>query len=460
MCPSNTAAAVASRAQEDATSNLDWHLEENSNVCQLVIKASVRPEIELNSCEVRVQFPGQDMHILQMPVEAQPVGVDEALCKYSKRRAELIVTWPRLAFEANSAAPAAADVAVDEAKQDLVGSPPEKESAGEAADVRHEVPTSAMEAPQDEQSKAEAVERVELGALPKEPTSDEESCMPAAADAVSQSVETPASAAHNAEEWKALGNEAVASGDLDLALERYTHGLDQEPNHAMLFSNRALCFHRLGRLEEALTDAQRCASLRPDFMKGFLRAGLVLRELQRPVEAMEMLRRAPKHDEIEKLSAQLRPEAEAAEAKRIAGLTGAERKKEEGNALFKKGLFEQALVLYDKALALCVAGKDEAGTEALEVAVRNNRAACQHQLSNFSAVLEDTSKVLEKEPDNLKALVRRMLALEPLEKYEAALEDARKVLRFCPGHEVANRIQHRLGKLVRDNQRQQAAAAA
>jgi stress-induced-phosphoprotein 1 len=95
----------------------------------------------------------------------------------------------------------------------------------------------------------------------------------------------------------------------------------------MLLSNRALCLHRLGRLEEALMDAQKCASLRPDFFKGFLRAGLVLRELDRPQEALDTLRRSPKHDEIEKLSAQLRPEAEAAEARRIAGLDGAERRK-------------------------------------------------------------------------------------------------------------------------------------
>jgi len=50
--------------------------------------------------------------------------------------------------------------------------------------------------------------------------------------------------------------------------------------------------------------------------------------------------------------------------------------------------------------------------------------------------------VLEQQPENLKALVRRMIALEPLEKYEAALDDARSVLRACPGHDVANRMQH------------------
>merc|ERR1740138_699105 len=176
---------------------------------------------------------------------------------------------------------------------------------------------------------------------------------------------------------------------------------------------------------------------------------MILRELNRPQEALEMLRRAPPNDEVEKLSAEVKPEAEAAEERRIAALDGAERKKEEGNALFKKGLFEQALPVYNEALACC---SDPAGELAL--AIRNNRAGCYHQLSNFERVVEDTSFVLKQEPDNLKALMRRMLAFEPLEKYEAALQDARLVLQHIPGHDAANRLQHRLSRLVREQARE------
>lgn len=66
--------------------------------------------------------------------------------------------------------------------------------------------------------------------------------------------------------------------------------------------------------------------------------------------------------------------------------------------------------------------------------------------------------MLERQPDNLKALMRRMIALEPLEKYEAALCDARAVLRVMPSHDVANRLQHRLSKLVRDRDRERIGA--
>jgi len=184
--------------------------------------------------------------------------------------------------------------------------------------------------------------------------------------------------------------------------------------------------------------------MKPDFYKAYIRGALVLRELKRPQEAMTLLKKAPHNDEVGKLVADIRPEAEAAEAMRISSLGGAEKLKEEGNALFKKGLYEQALTKYTEIIE-----KYPDADSALIVSVRNNRAACNHQLSNFHAVVEDSSWVLEHEPDNLKALIRRMIALEPMEKYEKALADARHVLRLCPSNEVANKVQHRLSRLVR-----------
>lgn len=46
----------------------------------------------------------------------------------------------------------------------------------------------------------------------------------------------------------------------------------------------------------------------------------------------------------------------------------------------------------------------------------SNRAACYKQLSNFDATVEDTTAVLEVEPNNVKALVRRAQAFEAIER--------------------------------------------
>jgi stress-induced-phosphoprotein 1 len=303
---------------------------------------------------------------------------------------------------------------------------------------------------------APATDSASSDAAPQEPEVEASRGESSSSEVSGASVETPAAAAQptrSAEEWKQLGNESVKAGDHAAAFESYSAGLAVDPDHAILLSNRALVLHTLGRLEEGLADARRCVSLRPDFIKGYLRSAKLLRELGRPQEAMEVLRRAPLNEEVEKLSAEVKPEAEAAEEQRIASLDGAERKKEEGNALFKKGLFEQALPVYNEALARC---SDSVGELAL--AIRNNRAGCYHQLSNFERVVEDTTFVLEQQPDNLKALMRRMIALEPLEKYEAALRDARNVLRQIPGHEAANKLQHRLSRLVREQAREKSSA--
>lgn len=96
----------------------------------------------------------------------------------------------------------------------------------------------------------------------------------------------------------------------------------------------------------------------------------------------------------------------------------------------------------------------------MAVAIRNNRAGCYQQLSDFHAVVKETNFVLEQQPDNTKALLRRMLAYEPIEKYEEALADARRVISLAPGNEAANKMQHRLSKVVRDKQRDASAAGA
>merc|ERR1711865_20813 len=251
------------------------------------------------------------------------------------------------------------------------------------------------------------------------------------------------------EEWRARGNAAVKICDHDTAVACYSSGLVKAATDGeaeiLLRSNRSLCFHKLGRYQEAVDDALRCVHLNSKFIKGYLRGGMALRALARPVEALALLKRAPVNDEACSLAAEIRPEAEAMEKARIEALPEAERAKEEGNVLFRKGLFEMAAEKYSWALGLC-----EEPDGSLALSIRNNRAACNHQISDFSAVIKDTNFVLEREPRNLKALVRRMLALEPLERYEQSFEDARAVLLQDPRHEVANKVQHRLGKLVRD----------
>merc|ERR1712154_192969 len=85
--------------------------------------------------------------------------------------------------------------------------------------------------------------------------------------------------------------------------------------------------------------------------------------------------------------------------------------KEDGNALFKTGRFLGAIKKYNKALDwIDVDFSDQALAEKkteLEVSANNNLALIYIKLKDWSAAIEKSSKVLEKDPNNLKGLMRR-----------------------------------------------------
>lgn len=56
--------------------------------------------------------------------------------------------------------------------------------------------------------------------------------------------------------------------------------IDFDPSDATLFSNRSLCWMRLGQPDQALLDAQSCRELRPNWTKAWYREGAALRLLQ------------------------------------------------------------------------------------------------------------------------------------------------------------------------------------
>ncbi|CAM9572052.1 unnamed protein product [Sphacelaria rigidula] len=144
-----------------------------------------------------------------------------------------------------------------------------------------------------------------------------------------------------------------------------------------------------------------------------------------------------------------KPKFEAAERARRSGLSSTELLKEKGDDAYKRAAFEEAIVKYTECL-------DQLPDKKSPLAIKcfSNRSACYKQLSNFDATVEDTTAVLEVEPNNVKALVRRAQAFEAIERYRFALQDVRAVLQM-PADQVgsqnmalANGMQHRLHRVV------------
>ncbi|XP_029166313.1 mitochondrial import receptor subunit TOM70 [Nylanderia fulva] len=127
-------------------------------------------------------------------------------------------------------------------------------------------------------------------------------------------------------------------------------------------------------------------------------------------------------------------------------LQKAQKYKNEGNAQFKMGKYDEAIVLYNKAIDAC----PKENTEDLATFYQNRAAAYEH-LKKFSAVKADSTKALELNPKYAKALLRRARALEQLEDLEAALEDATAACiyeSFCnqTSLAMADKILAKLGK--------------
>ncbi|ANQ10994.1 Uncharacterized protein PCOAH_00052570 [Plasmodium coatneyi] len=95
--------------------------------------------------------------------------------------------------------------------------------------------------------------------------------------------------------------------------------------------------------------------------------------------------------------------------------------KDQGNELFKKGDYKQAIFYYNKALKKC----KEKSTKSI---LYSNRAACYSHLANWNQVVEDCNKSINYNENFVKSYIRRSNAYEQLEKYNDASNDLNKAI--------------------------------
>ncbi|CAK7289557.1 Sperm-associated antigen 1 [Vulpes lagopus] len=117
-----------------------------------------------------------------------------------------------------------------------------------------------------------------------------------------------------------------------------------------------------------------------------------------------------------------------------AGLTEKEktclatREKEKGNEAFNSGDYEEAVMYYTRSISVLPT-----------VVAYNNRAQAELKLQNWNNAFWDCEKVLELEPGNIKALLRRATTYKHQNKLQEALEDLNKVLNVEPDNELAKK---------------------
>lgn len=256
------------------------------------------------------------------------------------------------------------------------------------------------------------------------------------------------SARERADKKKDAGNGYFKNGQNDLAIKAYSEAIDLDPSHHVYFSNRSAAYLAMKKFKEAACDAEECVRLNPQFIKGYHRLALAQNGLKQYIQAMDTLKKGQKIDfnnkDLHKLVSEIEPLAIKQEQSSRSSLPIAEQLKLRGNDAFKQAQFDKAIELYTEAIK---ASPEKSGE--VVMSCYNNRAACYQQVSNYQAVIEDCTAVLQHQPDNQKALLRRGLAYEGLERYRLALQDIRHLLSINPNVDTANKAQHRIGAAVR-----------
>ncbi|XP_069321702.1 sperm-associated antigen 1 [Eulemur rufifrons] len=114
----------------------------------------------------------------------------------------------------------------------------------------------------------------------------------------------------------------------------------------------------------------------------------------------------------------------------------ATREKEKGNEAFNSGDYEEAVMYYTRSISALPT-----------VAAYNNRAQAEIKLQNWNSAFQDCEKVLELEPGNIKALLRRATTYKHQNKLQEAIEDLSKVLDAEPDNDLAKKT---LSEVERD----------
>lgn len=306
------------------------------------------------------------------------------------------------------------------------------------------------------------------------------------------------------------GNNFFKRQQFEAAIGKYKEACEIDNTVPAYYSNMAACYEKLGKYSEMADAAQNCIRADKKFLKGYFRLATAQRalsdynaciktlesglavdstspDLKRiKLEVNDLIRGEQvrsycnKAEEqmmdgdiagayksldlasrldagspiIEKLMAKVKPQYEAMERRRKSGLSLTEQYKEKGDEAYKSAAFEDAVGHYTKCIdALRNEGKQ---TSPLALKAYSNRAACYKQISNFDGTIEDCSAVIEVEPENVKALIRRAQAFEGVERYRFALQDVKTVLSLPrdkvgkTNFDMCNMMQHRLNRTVKE----------
>jgi len=124
-----------------------------------------------------------------------------------------------------------------------------------------------------------------------------------------------------------------------------------------------------------------------------------------------------------------------------------------GNEYFKKGDFSVALDKYEKALRYLTSSSNP--DQATLISLWLNSAMASLKLGQHQKAIDNAKLVLEKDPNNVKALFRRAQAYAATKDYESAKQDLVTAAKIEPSNSDVRKEYERVKKLDEDDRKKQ-----
>lgn len=203
------------------------------------------------------------------------------------------------------------------------------------------------------------------------------------------------------------GLNAQREGRIAFAIERYNESLKVNPNLTLTYHNRALCFAKLKKYEQALKDYATALKINPKFAFSRYNRGALLTKLGRDAQALSDVEQAIRDNPLLGQS----PTALTTRAGIFMSLND----------------YKRALTDLNQSLRA-----DPEYIDALYF-----RAQVYLYFFQYSQALEDIDKVIQKQPKTARSYVIRARIQRGLGDYEKAYKDVQRALSLVPGaHEA------------------------
>ncbi|XP_072380099.1 stress-induced-phosphoprotein 1 [Diabrotica undecimpunctata] len=236
---------------------------------------------------------------------------------------------------------------------------------------------------------------------------------------------------------KEQGNNFYKKKDFENAIIHYQKAIEHDPTDITFYNNLAAVYFEQKEYEQCIKECERAIDVgrenRADFKliaKSFMRIGNAYKKLKDYKTAKTYYEKSMSEHrtpEIKTLLSDVERIIKDEEKKSYINPELAEKEKEMGNDMFKKGDYATAVKHYTEAIKR---NPDDAK-------LYSNRAACYTKLAAFDLGLKDCDKCVELDPKFIKGWIRKGHILQGMQQQSKAISAFQKALDLDPNNQEA-----------------------